>query len=110
MSSNPTSVVQPDAETVANQPLLVFVHIRKTAGKTLRQILYRQYARGGTRLVRNYFVAPEISMNVVRGLAAEPPPELGVVHGHILFWPDVEWPEETRFLTLLRDPIERTIS
>jgi carbon monoxide dehydrogenase subunit G len=90
--------------------MLVFVHIRKTAGKTLRQILYRQYGRGHTRLVRNYFVAPETSLNVVEGLAAEPPPELGVVHGHILFWPDIEWPERTQFLTILRDPVERAIS
>jgi carbon monoxide dehydrogenase subunit G len=110
MSSDAPSTTVPAPESAASEPLLVFVHIRKTAGKTLRQILYRQYGRGGTRLVRNYFVAPETSLNVVKGLAAEPPPELGVVHGHILFWPDIEWPEGTQFLTLLRDPVERAIS
>ena len=78
-------------------PLLVFVHIQKTAGKTSRLIFYRQYTRGHTRLVRNYFVAPEVSRRVVEGLAAEPPKDLRVVHGHILFWPDIEWPEGTQF-------------
>jgi carbon monoxide dehydrogenase subunit G len=110
MSSGAPSTTAPAPESAAQAPLLVFVHIRKTAGKTLRQILYRAYGRGHTRLVRNYFVAPETSLNVVKSLAAERPPELGAVHGHILFWPEIEWPEGTQFLTILRDPIERTIS
>ena len=109
MSSSPSPPTQP-SKARSKEPLLVFVHIQKTAGKTLRQILYRQYTRGRTRLVRNYFVAPDISLNVVKGLAAEPPEDLRVIHGHILFWPDVEWPEGTRFLTILRDPVERVIS
>ncbi len=83
---------------------------RRPPGKTLRQILYRQYTRGRTRLVRNYFVAPDVSLNVVKSLAAKPPDDLGVIHGHILFWPDIEWPEGTQFLTILRDPVERVIS
>lgn len=110
MSSDAPSTPPPAPETAAKAPLLVFVHIRKTAGKTLRQILYRAYGRGHTRLVRNYFVAPETSLNVIKSLAAGPPPELGAIHGHFLFWPDIEWPEGTQFLTLLRDPVERTIS
>jgi carbon monoxide dehydrogenase subunit G len=110
VSTDASAAGVPAPETTPDEPLLVFVHIRKTAGKTLRQILYRQYTRGRTRLVRNYFVAPEISRSVMEELAAAPPPELRVVHGHVLFWQDVEWPEETQFLTLLRDPVERTIS
>ena len=108
MSSNPRR--QKPLKAPEKDPLLVFVHIQKTAGKTLRQILYRQYTRGHTRLVRNYFVAPDVSRNVVKGLAAEPPEDLRVIHGHILFWPDIEWPEGTQFLTILRDPVERVIS
>ena len=101
--------VDPQSLSDEKEPLLVFVHIQKTAGKTLRQILYRQYTRGRTRLVRNYFVAPDVSLNVIKSLAAKPD-DLGVIHGHILFWPDIEWPEGTRFLTILRDPVERAIS
>lgn len=102
---------QPEPPTAPEKPrLLVFVHIQKTAGKTLRQIFYRQYTRGHTRLVRNYFVAPEVSRRVVEGLAADPPKDLRVIHGHILFWPDIEWPEGTQFLAMLRDPVERAIS
>jgi hypothetical protein len=32
------------------------------------------------------------------------------LHGHMLFWPDLPWAEETRFFVFLRDPVERTIS
>jgi hypothetical protein len=108
MSSNAPPHGQLEAPEKA--PLLVFVHIQKTAGKTLRQIFYRQFPRGHTRLVRNYFVAPEVSRKVIEGLAADRSHDLRVVHGHILFWPDVEWPEGTQFLTMLRDPVERVIS
>jgi carbon monoxide dehydrogenase subunit G len=110
MSANAPSTTPPASESATREPLLVFVHIRKTAGKTLRQILYRNYTRGRTRLVRNYFVAPDISLNVVKDLASTPPPDLRAIHGHFLFWPDIAWPENTQFLTLLRDPVERVIS
>jgi carbon monoxide dehydrogenase subunit G len=110
MSANAPSTVPAPPETAADVPLLVFVHIRKTAGKTLRQILYRNYTRSRTRLVRNYFVAPEISLNVIKDLATAAPSNLRAIHGHFLFWPDIEWPENTQFLTLLRDPVERVIS
>jgi carbon monoxide dehydrogenase subunit G len=110
MSANAPSTTPQVRESATAEPLLVFVHIRKTAGKTLRQILYRNYSRGRTRLVRNYFVAPDISLNVVKDLASAPPPDLRAIHGHFLFWPDIVWPENTQFLTLLRDPVERVIS
>lgn len=90
--------------------LAVFVHIRKTAGTTVRHIINRQYGRDTVRMVRNYFVEPDRSFEMVRALTTEPPPGLRAVHGHILFWPDFPWPPDTGFFTFLRDPVERTIS
>jgi hypothetical protein len=95
---------------LSTEPLVVFVHIRKTAGTTVRQIIRRQYPRDQTRMIRNYFVEPERSFDVARSLAARPPEGLRAVHGHILFWPDLPWVAGTRFFAFLRDPIERTIS
>jgi Galactose-3-O-sulfotransferase len=92
------------------QPLVVFVHVRKTAGKSLRQLLYRQYPRRGALLVKNYFTQAEVAEAYVRELAASPPDGLRVAHGHMLFWPEFSWPEGTQFFTMLRDPLERTIS
>lgn len=93
-----------------NVPLVVFVHIRKTAGYTMRHILHRQYRRRQIRQIENYFAKPEASVASTNTLAGEPPPGLRLLHGHFLLWPDVPWPEGTRFFTLIRDPVERVIS
>jgi hypothetical protein len=92
------------------EPLLVFVHIRKTAGTTVRRIIKRQNKRRSTRMVPNYFVEPDRSLETARVLATTTPRGVRAVHGHMLFWPDLPWPAGTRFFTFLRDPVERTIS
>jgi hypothetical protein len=97
-------------EEPAGDGMLVFVHIRKTAGTTIRHVIYRQYGRRRTRHLRNYFVHAEDSRGMTQSLATNPPADLRVAHGHVLFWPDVRWPAGTQFFTLLRDPIERAIS
>jgi hypothetical protein len=91
--------------------LLVFVHIQKCAGTSLRKILLREYqGRQHVQLLPNVFTRPEGSFQEVSRIAAEPPPEIRVIHGHIMFWPDIAWSPDTRFFTLLRDPVERVIS
>jgi hypothetical protein len=94
----------------SDEPLLVFLHIQKTAGMTLRKVLLREYdGRSAVKLMPNHF-AKESSFEAVRDLVAGRPPALRVVHGHILFWDDVPWPEDARFFSVLRDPVERVIS
>jgi hypothetical protein len=91
--------------------LLVFVHIQKTAGYSLRKILLREYGgRSHVQLLPNVFTRPQGSFEEVRRIAAEPPEGLRVIHGHIMFWPEIVWSPSTRFFTLLRDPVERVIS
>jgi hypothetical protein len=97
-------------KTSAADPLVVFVHIRKTAGTTMRRIIQRQYQRRNTRMVRNYFVQPDRSLEMAETFATEPPRGVRAVHGHMLFWPNLPWRPGTRFFTFLRDPVERTIS
>ena len=95
----------------AHEPLIVFPHVRKTAGTTTREILRRQYTeRRAVQQVENYFTRGRRCHDALRAIAASPPSELRVAHGHILVWPDIEWPQGTRFFTILRDPVERTIS
>ena len=94
----------------AAEPLVVFVHIRKTAGTTMRRIIQRQYKRRNTRMVRNYFVEPDRSLDTAQTFATDPPRGIRAIHGHMLFWPDLPWAKGTRFFAFLRDPVERTIS
>jgi hypothetical protein len=98
------------ADKETGGPLVVFVHIQKTAGKTLRQILRRQYAGPGRSVhVPNFFAKPELHWSTVDELVKRRPPGLAVAHGHMLFVPD-RWPRDARYVTFLRDPVERTIS
>jgi sulfotransferase famil protein len=92
------------------EPLVVFVHIRKTAGTTVRRIIQRQYKRRNTRMVRNYFSEPDRSFEMAQTFATQPPRGLRAIHGHMLFWPDLPWAPGTRFFAFIRDPVERTIS
>ena len=96
------------ARVASDAPLVVFVHIQKTAGKTLRQIIRRQYP-GRSVHVPNFFAKPDLHWSTVDELSERPPPGLEVAHGHMLFVPD-RWPATTQFVTILRDPVERTIS
>jgi hypothetical protein len=98
------------AELDGDAPLIVFVHIQKTAGKTLRHILRRLYAGPGRSVhVPNFFAKPELHWSAVAERTDDRPPGHEVAHGHMLFEPD-RWPRDARFLTILRDPVERTIS
>jgi len=94
-----------------DKSLLVFVHIRKTAGMTLRHILHRQYGgRRSVRLLKNFFTDSERSRADVENIVNAVPDDLRVIHGHILYWDDLPWPDGTAFFTLLRNPIERALS
>ena len=100
-----------DEPRAPDEPLLVFVHIRKTAGKSLRKILQDAHpGKGRTALVYNYFTRGDDSRQAMQEVAEDPPARLNVVHGHVLNWPDIPWPEHTKFCTILRDPVERSLS
>jgi hypothetical protein len=75
----------PAKDAFVAEPLVVFVHIRKTAGTTVRRIIQRQYQRRNTRMVRNYFVEPDRSLEMTQAFATETPRGVRAVHGHMLF-------------------------
>jgi hypothetical protein len=105
---------------VRDEPRLVLVHIPKTAGTSLASILHHHYGaafRGGVGVARrgplhrrppNVFsrfdeVEPQLESIVERR-------RLRALAAHITFgWAD-RLPADTRYLTVLRDPVERTLS
>jgi hypothetical protein len=101
-------------------PFLVFLHIPKTGGKTVAAILHHLYGpafRGGVgaddttpahRQMPNVFSRPEHVDERVRELAANP--SVQAVAAHITFGLRDLLPAAARWLTVLRDPIERTLS
>jgi hypothetical protein len=85
--------------------LIIFVHLPRTAGTTLRYIIERQYDSSG--IVNLY--ESEFGEEV----AAIPSRQLDrcyVIMGHFYFGLHTLLPKPSTYITLLRDPVERVIS
>jgi hypothetical protein len=85
----------------ADEPILVFVHVRKTAGTTLRRIIRRQYPRG-TVWESDNDTPPRLSPEMFAGMR--------VLQGHFPFGIHARLPRPVTYITLLRDPVERALS
>jgi hypothetical protein len=102
------------------EPLLVLLHIPKTAGMTLAGILQYVYGdafRGGVgesrflpddRRMPNVFSRPQHVEARLKSLRAKG--SVRALSGHLTFgWVD-RLPANSRWITVLRDPVERTLS
>jgi Galactose-3-O-sulfotransferase len=88
-----------------SQPLVVFQHLPKTAGSTLRGIIHRQY--GSSRIL------PLYASSFGEELAAIPPSQmdrLRAVMGHFYFGAHTFLSKPCTYITVLRDPVDRVIS
>ncbi|CAN5338060.1 sulfotransferase family 2 domain-containing protein [soil metagenome] len=86
------------------QPI-IFLHIPKTAGLTFHEILTDQYPERKHKLI--YTVA---HTKTYTDLPIDKKNKIGVIKGHLLFGLHESMPLNPIYLTLLRDPIMRTIS
>jgi hypothetical protein len=96
------------------RPLTVFIHIPKTAGTTFRRILRANVPRGAINNAGNVFKGRGgVDPAVLTQLHASVPMlarDLYVLTGHIPFGIRASLPDDTRYVTFLRDPIDRTLS
>ena len=85
---------------------LIFVHIPKTAGSTMTSVLYNQYGRKNAMPFRN----PQAGFEFRNRPKAEKD-RYTLLLGHQSFGNHVAFDDNTcRYITLLRDPVERVIS
>jgi hypothetical protein len=87
---------------------LIFLHIGRTGGTTLGRILRANYPAQARFWVDDSDL--EASMRRLTDLGAEDRHHLAVVHGHVAFGVHERLGGEARYLTLLRDPVERAVS
>ena len=90
------------------ESLLVLVHIPRTAGTTLAMILRYHYRGGGFHGGGNVFARSEEIEARLRGIAAKP--HVRAVSGHMTFGLANRVLPSARYLVILRDPVERTLS
>ncbi len=88
-----------------SQPLIVFLHLPKTAGSTLARIIERQYDSSA--------ILPLYESMLGEELAAIPQNQmdrLRIVTGHLCFGAHEFSARPCTYITMLREPIDRVIS
>jgi len=95
-------------------PLTVFIHIPKTAGTTLISVLRGNFPAGGVRSLGNVFhgaggvdPGPVVKMRVSGPVVTR---DIHLLGGHLPFGIYQYLPSDSRYITFLRDPVERTLS
>jgi hypothetical protein len=86
---------------------IIFLHIPKTAGRTLHRIIARQVDPAA--LYATWQSVSQVADEFV-ALPAERKKQLRVISGHVRYGLHLHMPQRAVYITLLRDPVERVIS
>ena len=90
--------------------VLFFLHIPKTAGTTLRNVLYRQYPKQSIFTI-DYRNWPIKAINELTDMNSSEKEELSLVMGHMEYGWHAHFPNSAfTYMTMLREPVERIIS
>jgi hypothetical protein len=93
-----------------NKPLLIFVHVPKTAGRSLHHVMFRQYADKHTHRINP--VTPE-TLEAIRHWSPETKQSAEVIFGHFDYGMHAFFPERSgniQYISFLREPVDRIIS
>lgn len=87
---------------------VIFLHIPKTAGVTVRHLIQRQYTE--TEMYYGDHLSPTEVADAFASLTANQKMQFKMVWGHLIFGVHQHLPQKATYFTFLRDPVERTIS
>ena len=88
--------------------ILLFVHVQKTAGQTLREILHRQY--GDESCMEIGRSAHHTSLEELKQLPQSRRDTLKCVMAHLPYGLHCLFNRTYAYITMLRDPLERAVS
>ncbi len=96
------------SEATGAEEAIIFLHLPKTAGTTLNRLIEWEYG-----IFEMYSVDPVLfrwSAAHLRKLSPERLRKIRVFKGHMLFGLHEVLPQPATYITVLRDPVERTLS
>lgn len=100
-------------KAAAPDDTIVFLHVPKTAGNTVTWLLDRRYAQDRRYAVPTSPIEIPPLEEIVAGLRALPAAQLerlDLVTGHFPFGVHEALPRRARYVTFVRDPVERVVS
>lgn len=96
-------MVRMDVGMAPTEKLLLFIHVPKASGSTIRSIISRNYTTPGTRVAFDEWHAVDF-----RQLASSK--ELKIIIGHFRFGMHFGGLRPVSYLSMVRNPIDRTVS
>tara|TARA_Y100000780_G_scaffold74421_1_gene66813 strand:+ start:29 stop:847 length:819 start_codon:yes stop_codon:yes gene_type:complete len=86
--------------------LLINLHIPKTGGTTLRDIIYRQYP------INNIITTPTLneSKSIINNLSLNKLKQLDIIQGHLQYGIHENLNRNIKYITIIRDPVKRVLS
>ncbi|MEM8722327.1 MAG: sulfotransferase family 2 domain-containing protein [Cyanobacteria bacterium P01_G01_bin.39] len=100
--------MQFNSDKEMSSPIVIFLHIPKAAGTTLRDILYRRYEKGHIyELDGQNFVQ---SIEDFKQLPAKEKDEIRLLMGHMYFGLHEYLSSPSTYITMLRNPVKKVIS
>lgn len=104
-------------ETIDDRPTVIFLHIGKTGGMTLRTVLNRQFASAEILVLRNPDRVPpgrrlrrEGTVPYFATLPDDVRRRARLIEGHTIFGIHEFVPRSSTYITILRHPVSLTIS
>ena len=96
--------------TTGDRETLIFLHIPKTAGSTLNFILDAHYTPENSFATSQTWLHPEGSLDGFEMLTETERARIELLNGHMGLGLHRHLPQPARYLTVLRDPVERVLS
>ncbi len=86
-------------------PVIIFHHVQKTGGTTLRKAISKLFKP------ENIFIIDrKYSLNILQGLTEDEKTKIKFITGHCCYGVHKFIPQQSTYITMVRDPIERVIS
>ena len=89
---------------------LIFLHIHKTAGTSLAQLLVRQFPRDAVHRMDQHYFRVQQALDALQSLNLESRRRIGCLIGHVAYGVHSLLPQEPAYVTMLREPVSRTLS